>query len=646
MKGTTGKRPLTTLFICSLIFALIFQLIAGTTAVSAADTSKVNYIEEMRTYTSQGYVRVGHFEIDGRTAFCMEHSNESPATGTETAASALKNDTVRKILYYGWEGPGQWSGFADMKQGITLTSLLLSESYTTAQPFGTYNFVPGLIEFRNYVNSQPAPASNLRFDKTGVKAYYDPAIGGERTEDINVVGAGAGTLTINVPEGYLLHDNATGEERSGEFKSGVGFSFYLRPVGRYSDEKESVITAKGTTLQPIIFATSDTSIQDLTRLDVAEDVTEDLQLNVRWLWKKDLRIIKTDADTGERLTGAKFRLIEIDDNGNPVADSEYEVDANGELNVSEVLKCGKKYSVTEIQAPHAYCLSDEVQTLEITGEKDVEELTFSNRKQLVTIKLDKKGRRFTLKDGNLEERLSGLKDAQFKIIAAEDILDWGGHKVKYKNGETVAVLITDENGCAEAGNLPPGRYSIFESKAPSGFMLDPEVKTYSLVPDADKLELKYTVSNVNEPEETELIITKYDAETGDTLQGAIFEINDVEGNSLRIQSGEDGRAVAKNLPKGSYTFKEVKAPEGYDVDGRTQHFTVGTPETKLRGFLAAADENAEDNIVSLECRDHKTSIPDTGDENRAFLLMYSALGIMSIIGLVIYGFIAARRKLR
>ncbi|MDD5823770.1 MAG: SpaA isopeptide-forming pilin-related protein [Firmicutes bacterium] len=491
--------------------------------VQAHAAATVNYLGPLWTDTSEGKVRVGHFTVNGKTAFCMEHSKESPPTGTSLSEKVYRNTGVRKILYYGWEGPGQWKGFSGMKQGITLTSLLLSEVYSKAQPVGTYNFVPGLVEFRKFVNGQPAPSVELKFSRTVVSSYYDGAIDAERSESIDVTGTG-GSLTVTVPEGCLLVRDDSDVGLTGEVTLEAGDSFYIRSEGQFSEVETSEVKGRGYTLQPLVYVTASTGMQDLTRLDYVQDAAESTRLTINWQGRPELIITKIDADTGRKLSGATFALIEMpapepmalsaddesesntggDDNGEaqPPLNSAAELRAaltdeptyttglSGKVQVADRLLPGHFYCVVETKAPNGYSLSDEVGIIDfVEGDTEIE---FANSKQRVYIILDKKGE----KDG----KEYALEGAVFSIKAAEDIRDWGSDEVLYRAGEEVIELTTDVDGRAETEAMPPGKYTVQEIEAPDGYILDGEVHELTLVPAEDKAELRYTYTSVNYPE--------------------------------------------------------------------------------------------------------------------------------------------------
>ena len=66
-------------------------------------------------------------------------------------------------------------------------------------------------------------------------------------------------------------------------------------------------------------------------------------------------------------------------------------------------------------------------------------------------------------------------------------------------------------------------------------------------------------------------IVKVDSKTGDKLQGANFHLL---GSGVSVVTDAKGEATFTNIPPGTYTFKETKAPKGYKLDGEEKKITI------------------------------------------------------------------------
>lgn len=111
----------------------------------------------------------------GGAAYCGEH-DRTPTTGSFTG-TVYTDSVMRKIVYYGYRGPAQWSGFSNGAflskyklwgsntsrtevAGVVVTSQALSNRYNALGGQGTSTNPAGLSEFMAYVNSQPDPGSS------------------------------------------------------------------------------------------------------------------------------------------------------------------------------------------------------------------------------------------------------------------------------------------------------------------------------------------------------------------------------------------------------------------------------------------------------------------------------------------------------
>lgn len=488
--------------ICFVVAASLFCLVAAATTVYAG--SKITYNGQLWTYTDIGYVGVGYFLVDGKIAFCCEHSNSSPETGTDTVKSVVADAKMRKILFYGWGGPGQWDGFditklkgfdSNMSAGIIITSLMLSEVHTTAHPVGTYDCVDGMEEFRKFVNSNPEPDLSLSFSKQKLTSYYSKDLDCERTENIKVQGIGYGTISLTIPDDYYLHLNSSNKNLHGTVSLKSGDSFYLRTKSNTSPKKSIDIKGKNAALSPVIFVTADSSVQDLTRLDVVEESAATSKLHVDWIGKVGIRITKLDSDTGDKLNGAVFEISGADDRLYSLTEPiKARIEKNGEIKLDGVLELGRNYQIREISAPYSYDLieSDSIQFVLPLGKTKTEEIVFENTKQLCYLEIKKSGVSIEEGSDDIIEK-TALEGVSFEISAAQDVPDWGGDTILYRSGDIIETVITDEKGMANSRALPRGRYAVLETHTCDGYIMDSELRTFELRPDSDKQEMHYMV---------------------------------------------------------------------------------------------------------------------------------------------------------
>ncbi|PDZ06688.1 TQXA domain-containing protein [Bacillus cereus] len=97
-------------------------------------------------------------------------------------------------------------------------------------------------------------------------------------------------------------------------------------------------------------------------------------------------------------------------------------------------------------------------------------------------------------------------------------------------------------------------------------------------------------------------------ENGEVLAGAVFEVfNSNNGSVGKITTGADGTAELNNLPIGTYTVKEIKAPTGYVLGDKPQTIEVKTGET---GAVQIVNNKAKGNIEIKKLSDSGKVLPN------------------------------------
>ena len=322
-------------------------------------------------------------------------------------------------------------------------------------------------------------------------------------------------------------------------------------------------------------------------------------------FKAKLKIVKQDDETKQPvlLANTEFKVYDLDAKKyveqvttypNTVVHKSYFTDENGYLILPESLKCGN-YRIEEVSAPDGY--TQNTQYVEIKVDKNtayqmdsvsgdaIITVTYENHPVKGKLVIHKSGETLKSfkKDFVYEE--ASLEGAEFEIYAAEDIFtpdhqvdEQGNRHVIYAKDTLVKTVTTNKNGEAVIKDLPLGKYRVKETKAPAGFVLNPDSQEVAFIyKDQNTPEIEEKLEFSNERQKVELSVEKQDAETGKALKGATFGLYNKEAISSgdkvivkadtllqEITSNEKGKAAfTLDLPLGRYYVKELQAPAGY-----------------------------------------------------------------------------------
>lgn len=257
--------------------------------------------------------------------------------------------------------------------------------------------------------------------------------------------------------------------------------------------------------------------------------------------KGNIKIVKSDQDK-KPVQGAEFALK--DSTGKQVATGK--TDAKGNLSFNK-LDLGK-YTLTESSVPDGYIIEKASYNVTVNRNKttSVEVKNTKVKGVLQITKLEKKAK-------------TPIAGAVFEIYDAKN--------------KVVAKLTTDANGIATSPELEKGTYTYKEVSVPDGFIMDTETRTFSIT--EKNSVVRETITN--EKIVGKLQILKVGDDENKPLEGAEFEIYDSNKKVIaKLTTDKNGKAISPDLGKGSYTYKEVKAPDGYDMDTKEYTFKIET----------------------------------------------------------------------
>lgn len=267
-----------------------------------------------------------------------------------------------------------------------------------------------------------------------------------------------------------------------------------------------------------------------------------------------------DTEADYRLAGAVFEVS----NKELGVSIELTTDANGEA-LSPELPVGT-YVIRETKAPAGFELSGQEYEAVITADSD-EVLEY------------------VCKNSPKQVHITKVSSVDGRLLAGAAL------EVKNAAGEIIASGETDDKGEIAFPMPRPGVYTVRELKAPTGYVLTDQTFTFTFTVTADG-EITGTTQLVNTP--TRVVITKVDKDSGKKLAGAEIAIFDSKSNEVYSgATNENGELAVIYLAEGDYTYKELKAPEGYGLSTTVKKFTVAADGT------VTGDMTMENNRIEL-----------------------------------------------
>ena len=302
--------------------------------------------------------------------------------------------------------------------------------------------------------------------------------------------------------------------------------------------------------------------------------------------KGSLTINKVDAETGKSLAGVTYRLF--DANGKKVADMTTGADGKA---VFKDLTQGK-YSYQEIRTPSGYVV-----------DKTKYQITISATALNITAKRTNARAKGSLTinkvDADTGKALAGVT-----------------YRLYNSAGKKVADAITGADGKAVFKDLPQGKYSYQEIRAPSGYVVDNTKYQITITATA----LNITQKRTNALAKGIITVRKVDA-TGAPLAGAELLLGtSTDGKTWtevsRVTTDKTGIAKWNGLKIGvQYRITEVKAPAGYTL--LTEPLFMGTLDSSNRDITITACNNAG------------FALPFTGGNGFIAPIMFAALALMA-----------------
>ena len=285
--------------------------------------------------------------------------------------------------------------------------------------------------------------------------------------------------------------------------------------------------------------------------------------------KGKITIHKRDAETRADLEGAKFEVSAAEDiyvgNGYCIYPKGTVIDiittgADGIAETTKALYKGYSYTVTEIEAPKGYSISDEpTQTIKLVEEQTEFIVDFDNKQNTIPFEITKTD----ISTGEL------IPDCTFEILN--------------ENNEQVITGTTDENGIAHF-QLAIGKYFYREISAPDIYEIDDTAYPFEITENDEIVKAEMT----NKKKSGSIKVTK--STTGNlNIEGIKFIATGISDTNKDMKfeatTDENGVALFDKLVIGKYTVTEdgSTVPAAYLVADE-QEVTVEYNETAEVAF--------------------------------------------------------------
>ena len=273
-----------------------------------------------------------------------------------------------------------------------------------------------------------------------------------------------------------------------------------------------------------------------------------------------LRVLKYDADseTKEAIKGTKFKVVNKETGEDvefteflgiiPIKKTVFTTDKNGEIVFPQKLSAGD-YQLVETEPAEGY---NAIEPIDFTIDRNTnyEEIELLGKVTTIEVANTRiKGNLKILKvDEETQDPLQGVK---FKITCTDGFMEgqeW--------------IELTDENGEINLTNLQYGKYEAVEVEGLWNYVENKEPIKFEITENGKTIEL--TVTNKKIRGSVELL--KVDEDTNRPLEGAEFELYNGEKLVGIYTTDKDGKIVVEGLEAGNYYWKEVVAPNNYNVN--------------------------------------------------------------------------------
>lgn len=574
---------------------------------------------------SYGNTVVGYFEVDGYPSLCCEHDRRTPEAGSSTGSwEEITDANLRTVMYYGYTGPGNI--FSDYNKGCVGTSLALSY------------YVRGLSS-TGMGGPHSAGAERVGMSQLIYKAEQKASVpSGFKVYRVTTNGGSTQRLMFSIynPKTYTsLTVQKTWNDQNNKYNlrpSSVKINLY-----RWSNKDSTRVLIGSANITPSnnewnwkvtwnnLIRTDGDTIYDYTAQEEAVPgytgkmswegsyekgwvgkLTNTLQTGSVNLQKTSSVPDVTNGNDCYSLKGAEYGVYSDSSLSGASKVGVLTTDENGESNTL-TLNAGTYY-VRETTAPKGYALDKTTYTVTIKP-NETYKLKVSDKPTLDPVgvllgKVDKETNQ------NKPEGSLSLEGALFTAKFYAGVQSDSDPAVEGKTANRTWIFRTNEDGFCyyeekylESGDelylsptknpsLPIGTLTIQETKAPEGYLINPEVYTVKITSNNNGSEFVYTYNQPTIPEQSlDLNIVKKEKGKEYAIEGAVFEHTKPDGTTETVTTDANGVCKFKTLGYGQHKIREVSVPDEYTVNEGVVTFTVAKDNSITLDSNTATDES-------------------------------------------------------
>lgn len=573
--------------------------------------------------------RTDKFNINGIVAFCADHSKTPPGTGVKiTSVRVEGNSLIRKILYYGFKGPGQISGWSSdglrvatsmaisqvrNGDGMNLGKRLVNQVQGLAEPPAEFIAYMATLDGSHYQNiafwelKQVPKKGKIKIQKKSMNEIIS-----NKNNYYSLAGAKFGVYTD------IGCTNQVGTLITNE--DGWSNELEVDPITHYIKE---LVAPKGFQITTSIFSVNvtpnNTAVQIIGNNPISDPI--------------DILIKKVDSATGKSnssLEGAEFtvkfyagqyadRVDPATLGVNPTRTWILKTDSDGYTRLADNYKVSGDnfyYNGTknptlpmgtlvmqETKAPNGYKVNPEIIIRSI---KPNENATSVDVYQVPTIK---------------EESI----DFQIKKVQIGTDIGLLGVKFRHtKPDGSTEDLVTGADGTINMKAVTRGTHRIVEVDTISGYILNGNEFVFEVtqdnkikvITDVNNKDMSYKDVNgngyltvANKPNNYSFKIVKVN-DKGAKLEGAEFTMySDEECKNVikTVKTNREGIVLFDNLtPEVKYYYKETNPAKGYKLPKDNKVNEVYATAVPVRDqftlFINGVGHiaNTQDNSVTIE----------------------------------------------